>query len=199
MRDVVEFRPRLGDRRCHARRCATPSCRSCAWARRRPRMAARISPPSCGSPSRSARRWRSSEEFHTVVIRSTVQPGTVEEQDRAHPRARQRQRVRRRFRSVLPARVPARRHFDPRLRSSAVHHRRRQLRSGGRMRCAICSSTSMRGSSSTQHSRGRGAQDELQRLSCAQDHLRQRNRPRLAGAGHRLRTKSCAWFAPTSA
>ena len=67
-------------------------------------------------------------------------------EDRADSRARQRQEVRRRLRLVLPARVPARRLIDPRLRPSAVHHRRRQLRSGGRTRCASCSSISMRAS-----------------------------------------------------
>ena len=42
-------------------------------------MAARISAPSCGSPSSWERRCKEKREFHTIVIRSTVQPGTVEE------------------------------------------------------------------------------------------------------------------------
>ena len=41
---------------------------------------------------------KTKREFHTIVVRSTVQPGTSGRKARADPRRRQRQEIRRRFR-----------------------------------------------------------------------------------------------------
>ena len=136
------FRPRVGHQRRARRRCATPNCRSSASARRRP--------PN-GSQDLTAI-LRLAEQLGAALKREARVPhhrdpldgaaGHGRGEDRAHPRARQRQEVGRRLRLVLPAGVPARRFVDPRLRSSAVHHRRRQLRSRRATPCARCSSIS---------------------------------------------------------
>ena len=198
MRDVVEFRPRVGDGRCQPRRCATRNSRSSAWARLRRPTAARISPPFCGSPNKSVRRCALKDEFHTIVIRSTVQPGTVE--DKIEPILERA--------SGKKAGVDFGVCFQPEFlrEGSSIRDYDHPPYTivGGNCEAAVDAVREAvpapgHAIPRDQHSRRRNAQDGLQRLPRAEDHLRQRNRPRLAVDGHRLRTKSCAWSAPTSA
>ena len=135
--------------------------------------------------ARSAARWPTRAAPHVVVFRSTLVPGTVEDVLRPIIEARIGQEGRRGLPPVLPARVPARRLVDPRLRQAAVHRRRRQPRPTRSSACARCSATCR--ASSSQHLGARGRDDEvlLQQLPRAEDHLRQRNRAPVRGARRR--------------
>ena len=130
--------------------------------------------PESDSPARRADR-RGARHQARVPHRRGALDGAARHRrraDRTHPRAGQRPEVWRRLRPGVPAGIPARGQLDPRLRSSSIHDCRRQLRSGGR-RGARHLPAPGHTFPGHQHPRGRSAEDELQRVSCAQDHLRQ--------------------------
>ncbi len=116
---------------------------------------------------------------------------------RAHPRARERQALRRRFRAVRSSRsscakaAPIRDYDHPPYtivggNCEAAVNAVREIFQHLDARFLV---TNIRVAES--------AQDELQRVSCAQDHVRQRDRPRLRSRSASIRTKSCGWCAPT--
>ena len=191
------FRPRVGDRRCHAGHARYRNLvRLRGHAVGRERQPGPHRDPAARRAARCGAGAQGGVPHHRHPLDGAAGHGGRE--DRAHSRARQRQEVGRRLRLVLPARVPARGLIDPRLRSSAVHHRRRQLRSGGQ-----CGARSVPASRCAlprhEHSRGRSAQDEP-----AMPFTRSRSpSPTKSAASRRrwasIRTRSCAWSARTSA
>ena len=87
------------------------------------------------------RALRDKSASHTFVFRSTLVPGTVEDVLVPILERESGQEGRARLLRLLPAGVPAGRVVDPRLRPSAVHHRRHQPRRSARACCASSSAT----------------------------------------------------------
>ena len=132
--------------------------------------------PSSASPSRSARRCRTSADFHVIVVRSTVQPGHAREQS-SSPLLEQasRQEVADATSACASSRsscAKARRSRTTTIRRSRSSARATAQR---RARCASSSAPAVRVRRHLDRRR-RDDQVRLQRLPRGEDHLRQRDR-----------------------
>ena len=94
IRDSGGERVAAGDDQHRPRRWTRPTCRCSASARRAGRTAAWTCRISSASASRSAKRCKSKADYHVVVVRSTVLPGTTHDAGHPDPRESLRQEVR---------------------------------------------------------------------------------------------------------
>ena len=139
-----------------------------ASARRAARTAASTSRISNASASRSARRCKDKDDYHVVVVRSTVLPGTTHDVVIPALERDVGQEVRRRLRRLGQPRVPARRHRAQGLPQAAADAGRPQPRSRRRADTMALYAGDRRAARQHQHPRRRDDEVREQHLARAE-------------------------------